>query len=43
MVIDRTNIEPTSPRPSAMTIGSEVIANAPVTPSNEKAASSTSR
>ena len=43
MVMDRTNIEPTNPRPSAMTIGSDVIAKAPVTPSNEKAASRTSR
>ncbi len=41
--MERTNIAPMKPSPSAMMIGSEVMANAPITPSNEKDASSTSR
>jgi hypothetical protein len=43
MVMDRTNIAPIRPRPRAMMIGSEVMANAPITPSKENEASSTSR
>ena len=41
-VSDRMYIAPI-PRPMAMMIGSEVIANAPITPSNENDASRTSR